>query len=178
MSCLKKGAKKGSDNEPFKRQKDFALSPENIVVGVKYATTWNPCDKRQYFDDVKRIDKLKAYTETVLLEIPNVKIELDMEVSKKGRLHWHGTIMFTTVQSIKHFYVIQIHNLHELWNIDIDTISNEEGWHTYCTKQKFILDEHVSTNECLKKYRAVKVDKNGIMHKNYFTELINDAERI
>jgi len=144
------------------------ISPEEIVLKQVYAITINPCDKRQYFDCTDRIIKLTEYMEQQLLEVPNIDFKLWMECSRNGRLHFHGTICFPTYDSIKHYYVIQLHKWLELMNIEIKIINDIEVWQTYCTKSKSLFDVFISTEKCFKKYRKVKVDKNGVAHKPYF----------
>lgn len=144
------------------------LSPEKIVPLQMYSITLNPNDKRQFFNCSDRIEKLTKFMEDLLLEVPNIDFVLHMEVSRTGRLHFHGTIKFNTKESIKHFFVIQIHDWLEVLHIDIDNLLDPVIWTTYCTKSRHLIDVVVSTKDVLQKYRKVKVDKNGVMHKPFF----------
>lgn len=148
--------------------KDKMISPEELLINTKYSITLNPNDKRQYFGLTDRISKLRQFIEQQLLEVPNVKFYLHMEISRNGRLHFHGTIVFTTIESIKHFYIMKVNEWQDYYQIDMDTIKDEKIWNAYCVKSKSIIDELISTEVCLNKYRKVKMDKNGICHKSFF----------
>lgn len=148
--------------------KDKMMSPEILTINTIYSLTLNPNDKRQFFDNTDRVLKLKQFIEQQLLEIPNVKLILYMEISRNGRLHFHGTINFTTIESIRHFYICKVHEWQEYYQMDMDTIKDPQIWNEYCTKSKSIINERVSTEDCLNKYRKVKIDKNGIAHKSFF----------
>lgn len=150
------------------KPKDQLITPEELLINTKYSITLNPNDKRQYFGLTDRISKLRQFIEQQLLEVPNVKFYLHMEISKNGRLHFHGTVVFTTIESIKHFYIMKVNEWQDYYSIDMDTINDEKIWDAYCTKSKSIINEIISTEECLNKYRQVKMDKNGIKHKSFF----------
>jgi len=144
------------------------ISPEELALKTKYTFTINPNDKRQYFECTDRIEKLTSFMEQELLEIPNVDVDVYMECSRNGRLHFHGTIEFKTKDSIKHFYVIKMHQWQQFSNIAIEPLKEPEKWLEYCTKSKSIIDVQISTKNVFDKYRKVKVDKNGVAHKSFF----------
>lgn len=148
--------------------KKLIISPEMIKEGTQYALTISPSDKRQYFDCVDRIDKLTSHIEGLLLEVPNVDFDMWMEVSRTGRLHFHGVICFKTKESIKHFYVIKINEWLSLHNLEMTTITDPKGWDEYCQKSSHLISVHITTKQVFDKYRKVKVDKNGIAHKPFF----------
>lgn len=150
------------------------ISPEEIILKTKYSFTINPNDKRQYFENTEgvafhRINKLKEFMEQELLEIPNVDIDIYMECSRNGRLHFHGTICFNTIDSIKTFYISKINQWLTFSNIEIAELKDPEIWLVYCTKSKHLIDVHITTKDCLDRFRKVKVDKNGVSHKSYFS---------
>lgn len=145
------------------------ISPEEIILKTKYSFTLNPNDKRQYFEVTNRIHKLTEFIEQELLEIPNVDVDVYMEVSRTGRLHFHGTIAFSTKESIVHFYVNKMNDWLSFCNMEIAPLKDPDIWLTYCTKSKSLIDVHITTKDCLDRYRKVKVDKNGVAHKSYFS---------
>lgn len=144
------------------------ISPEEIQLKQVYAITINPSDKRQYFDCTDRVQKLTEYMEKLILTVPNIGFHLWMECSRNGRLHFHGTISFPSYDSIRRFYVIQLHSWLDLLNIEMKVIDNVEKWNAYCIKSKHLIDVYINTYDCVTKYRSIKVDKNGIAHKPYF----------
>lgn len=155
-------------NRPTYNPKDKMLSPEAIEVGTIYSFTVNPNDKRQYWELMDRVEKLTHFMELQLIDIPNVHIMLHMEISRTGRLHFHGTIKFTTKECIKHFFLFKIYDWMKLHQLDMGVINDSKIWDDYCTKSKSILDVKITTKECMDKYRKVKVDKNGVAHKPFF----------
>ena len=152
--------------------KKNVISPEEYILDKDYSITINPCDRFQYFGDVDRINKLKKRYELLLLEYPNVEHELYMEISRTGRLHFHGSIKFTSHKALLHYFLIHINEIMEVSNIDIDELKDPIVWMEYCRKSKHLIDVVVITKDCLKKYRSVKVDKNGVAHKSYFDGLV------
>lgn len=144
------------------------ISPEEIVHDTKYSFTINPNDKRQYFDCADRVNKLREFLEQQILEIPNVPIDVYMECSRNGRLHFHGTIMFTTHHSISHFYINKIHDWSNWSNMEIAPLTDPDKWQAYCVKSQKLIYEHITTKDCLDRYRKVKIDKNGVTHKSFF----------
>lgn len=168
-------AKKG----PYKKEE--IISPEDIIPKVRYAITINPSDKRQFFECTDRIDKLKDSMIQLLLQVPNVDIDIRMEVSRAGRLHFHGTISWSNHEAIKHFFVIQIHQWMQIHNISIvkigkddstneDLIDHNNKWDEYCSKSRHLIDVRITSKDIFRTYRKIKVDKNGIAHKSYFAE--------
>lgn len=79
-----------------------------------------------------------------------------METSSKGRLHWHGTILFKHIEHLKYFYIEFIHKFLLNHTVEMDTITTEpvskkyESWNHYCEKQgKFNLP-HLDTADVCK----------------------------
>lgn len=147
------------------------ISPEEIILKEVYSITINPSDKRQYFDCIDRVELLVEYMEKEICKVPNVDLKLHMEISRTGRLHFHGTISFNSYETITRFYKCHIHQWLEWGHINIDTIKDKEVWKTYCEKSKNIINEVLETSKIIKRYHKVKIDKNGIAHKPYFADL-------
>nr|UOF78872.1 rep protein [Cressdnaviricota sp.]UOF83105.1 rep protein [Cressdnaviricota sp.] len=127
------------------------LSPESITVNTSYTFTLNPCDDLQYFDQIDRIKSLEGYAINYILPVVPAIVDIYMEVSRAGRLHFHGTINFPTIAHIKDFYVNVIHKLSKKFQIEIDTICDPDKWREYCTKSSHLINVHLVTNKNLLK---------------------------
>jgi len=66
---------------------------------------------------------------------PYAQYKLYPELSKNGKLHYHGNISFNTNRNIFHFY-LHLSDQRKKSAIEIDTISDPEKWNKYITKQK------------------------------------------
>lgn len=111
---------------------------ELVKLNTPYTFTFNLCDKYQFWGKDNRID---LQQETVRFTLDwmhsqwDVVSTMHLECSSTGRLHWHGTLKYTTEQGLLKFYLKGVHSLMQMAVFEIDTISEPELWATYCTKQ-------------------------------------------
>jgi len=140
------------------------VSPEAIVPKKKYTYTLSPDDDHQYWKCTDRIDKLQEFMLLEILRYPNVDIVAKMEVSRTGRLHYHGTISFLDKEAIKHFFVIAIHDILKFSQLEIDTIADEDKWNQYIAKQD-LFNVWLKTSEALKKFQKIPVYKKSPYQK-------------
>lgn len=114
------------------RPRNGILNMEDISIHSIYTLTINPENKLQCFNSHTRVNDCLKELDHVLFYIKNC--ELYPELSKTGRLHYHGTIWFNSTDEIINFYLNLPHTLKKC-TIEIDTISNKDVWDDYCTKQ-------------------------------------------
>lgn len=105
---------------------------ELLQPGTTYTFTLNPESQpalyqtnkiqKWYCDIIKDMSKLKACI-----------YELNLEISKLGRLHYHGWIRITTPWR---FYLEDIPYLCTVGSFEIDTISDMDEWQRYMDKNK------------------------------------------
>lgn len=132
------------------------VSPEEIEVNKLYAITMAPNDDLQYWTDEERVSKLEHYMINYILKDAPAVIDITMEVSRTGRLHYHGTIMFPIRRNIHNFYINTIHKWLNKFIIEIDTIKDLTVWLTYCGKCKDVMMEDVkihSTKALMKRLK-------------------------
>lgn len=111
-------------------------SPEDIDIELPYTFTFNPCDGRQYYYDADRVETFMEYWRTLFDSMfDDIEIDVHLEVSKLGRLHFHGIIKF---KNLLNFYLKDIIKLKNEGTLEIDTIEDGEVWEEYCTKQKLL----------------------------------------
>jgi len=114
-------------------------SPEDVIPCEDYTLTLNPCDELQCFKSniIHRLNDFRMHQSTHLLCLvaPYAKYNLYIEISKRGRLHMHGTISITDVLG---FYMKAIPALLSQYSLEIDTITDRKVWDIYCMKQAHI----------------------------------------
>lgn len=132
-------------NDPYD-----CLEPEDMQPDTWYAFTINPSNKKQFFEhgikdfykDGLIMDYQKAAsnrltaqlneTKKQLNKMYNIQYDLRLELSHKGRIHYHGYIK---VKDVKIFYLIDIVQLQELFTYSIKDIKDPEIWDQYIKKQ-------------------------------------------
>lgn len=129
------------------------LSPETIQLNTNYAITINPCDDYQFFKEEtgdSRITKSNNHITYLIRNNPNYIFDLHLEVSRKGRIHYHGTLSFTHTNHIRNFYLEFIPKLLLSHHIEIDTISDPKKWEDYCKKSKILFNYNLKTTDIIK----------------------------
>lgn len=113
----------------------------------RYAITLNLCNKKQGFDNKSRMYTAMMNYKRILKEHiqPYAKYELYTEISRKGRIHLHGWIMFLSTECIYYYLLESAHHLHmdKIINIDIRDIKDDK-WYEYITKDKSIIKKQMN----------------------------------
>lgn len=148
--------------------KESILSPDKVELNIKYTFTVNPNDDFQYWGDQDRIKKATKHMQFICNRYINYDIELYMDISRTGRLHWHGTISFKTNTQILDFYVEIIHELLTKHQIDMDTIKDPLIWTTYCLKMFNLLRVSIDNT----KNREKKLGKQVLPFQKPFDEFL------
>lgn len=118
-------------------EKQHIVSPETIKLDVYYSITICPDDSRQFWKNEVRDMKVHGEYRNYIFsnyDISEYHVVLYQELSRTGRIHYHGKIKFLTMNSIHKFYLKQIHILQEYNIIEIDTIKDDKVWEEYITK--------------------------------------------
>lgn len=124
--------------EHYKKSFGFIMSIEDIELEKEYTFTVNPNDKYQFWDCPDRVASAQGYMTTYFLKQMSefAYLELQMEISPKGRIHYHGTIMFYSFCQVKNFYLETIPLLMKNYEIEIGLIEDLSDWMEYCNKGK------------------------------------------
>lgn len=127
------------------------LEPKVICLQTYYSITINPNDDYQFFNDIEsvRIKKAENHIKYIMRKYINIRFSLYIDVSRVGRIHWHGTIMFPFINSIKFFYTEVINELLSKHHIEIDTINDSDKWFHYCTKTAHLWKVVINTDDLL-----------------------------
>lgn len=122
----------------------------------------NPDDGHQYFEEKdwrKRLDLFKTNQAIILNRILQpCKYILNIEVSEQGRLHWHGYIKVMHVDDLKRLYLTQIIKLKSMATYEVDTIKDDDVWHTYCNKQKDLWGIQITSEDKISKLALMDVE--------------------
>jgi len=123
-----------------------SVSPEKIN-GDPLSITINPED--QYFeysnDPFERFNVWTAHIYKMLKELRHCDMLLRPEVSHIGRLHLHG-VLNVSAQAAAEFALSDIPKLIQIGHTDIDTISDQAVWLTYCDKSLKTMHELTKCN--------------------------------
>jgi len=112
-------------------------SMEHAKTNIKYAFSFNPESQPcSYASD--RIQKWWVEQVKLFGSLKGSSIELSVEISKTGRLHFHGVIQLTTLWK---FYYYDVPKLMKDGAFEIDTISKHDEWMAYVDKNKDEMSE-------------------------------------
>lgn len=143
------------------------IAPEELEVGVMYSFSFNPEEQFPLHGAVVRFKEFKEKISQLLLKaIPSQIGTYDcyIEVSKKGRLHLHGTII---VHDKFRFFLHSIIILQNNGCYEIDTISDTDKWNEYCWKNwNMFIDNIPSLNPNIhNKGTKTSFDKDDILNE-------------
>ena len=147
-------------------QKSTLLKFEEMTTNVQYAVTLNPEDDHQEWSALDRLSDFYHKQKKILTFMLKDSAHLDLmvELSPNGRLHFHG---YLTLYDKIAFYLNVVHNLSKKYSIKIDTLTSDGKWKEYIEKQAD-LHQHMMQNEL---YLPMKI---GVefkkMRKDFFTE--------
>lgn len=120
------------------KEKYGSPSPEEVIPNLSYAFTINPNDDYQCYKSEHRVHSFVVLVSNFLANIGLDRISrysLNVEISKKGRLHGHGYITFASKCDIYSFFVNVVHKLASMCTYIIKPIDNTETWEKYINKQ-------------------------------------------
>jgi len=141
---------------------------EHMKTNVDYAFSYNPESQPCSYAS----DKLQKWWIEMAKTFGNLKgctVNLKVEISKLGRLHFHGTIKVSTLWK---FYYYDIPYIMKDSSFEIDTINKYDEWMAYVDKNKnemstmmesFGLPYSLATER-------VKIHSNNKELKRFFTE--------
>lgn len=129
-----------SDNSKYK-----FIKPEDVKLDTMYSLSINP--EQQHFAETKRVDEMKCHLQELVNGLSGL-VDGYMECSSGGRLHFHGTILFKSLDGLEHFYLFDVPSIKHLATVEMDTIEDMDKWDEYCEKNKrFTFCKHIKTSE-------------------------------
>lgn len=110
------------------------VSPEDIRLNTKYTLNINPNDDHQYWQSDERV-KLSSVWMQYSIDNIDAQINVQMEISRLGRLHFHGTIEWIgSNASVLAFFMDSLRSLLSKATINISEIQSLTEWNEYCNK--------------------------------------------
>lgn len=119
------------------------IDVEKVCYGQNYTFNYNPEDSRQYWNQDDRVMKFYKYHKQFVFGNLNCYFLLRMEISKLGRLHYHGIIRWDNKEILYKFLVENVHQLTLNGTFEIDTIADPKEWDRYMSKQTMIPIEYL-----------------------------------
>lgn len=98
-----------------------------------YTFTVNPSDRYQYFNKIDRFRKAYRSARSYLANICYAEYDLYPEISKTGRIHWHGYITMLNAASFQ-LYDVPMMSKYSIYEIDF--LTDPLVWHDYIEKDK------------------------------------------
>lgn len=129
------------------RPKNQLLHPEKVIKDIEYAVTFSPNDQAQHFGE-KYSREDKFYDGFVNWFNENIRfchLTLNLEISSKGRLHWHGILK---VKDVARFYMYDVPEILLKNTFVVKEIrealegSEYESWDAYCHKQQPLFPDY------------------------------------
>lgn len=153
---------------------------------TRLSVTLNGDDSIQCFNDnmENRLWNTYIFYNTYLHKMfkPWAEYEFQLEISKKGRIHMHGTV---TIKDYERYYLIYARKIDkcEYINAEIDTIDDLTVWQAYCSKDSLLMIPLCKKNRGVKqsinhetacasiKELITKYDKNQQKLTSYFNTI-------
>lgn len=117
----------------FYKPKNSNINIEDIEYNHWYAITINP--QKQYYNKgyLRYSDVMQEITKLLNQYIGEIEYFMYMEVSKLGRLHFHGYIKYK--KDLDLVYMTLIPDLVDKYSFEIDYINDPDIWAEYISKQ-------------------------------------------
>lgn len=132
-------------NQKFKYT---CIKPEELIEDKEYSFSFNP-DEQPIFEKFYKVklNTLKDWSQQmfdILTTLRNCTLNVYLEISHKGRFHYHGWI---TPTSIPEFIINDLAKLRHYGTYEIDHIGDNEKWKTYVKKQERFMKDYALKND-------------------------------
>lgn len=134
--------KKNKEVRAMSENGSLLLSSEDVTELKNYPLTINPYD--QYEEDENRFNMVSAQVYQFLKNFKYCTFILFPEISQRGRIHYHGTIV---IKNKLQFYLHEAFKL-SMWchvkmttfeRIDTETETKYKSWQEYIEKNKAMM---------------------------------------
>lgn len=150
------------------------IEPEKIEIEKWYTCTINLADCYEGIDQTVQAYKYFLYKYIK----PYMWFKFNPEVSKKGRFHLHGRIMFNYYYDILKFY-LRIPEMMKECAMEIDEITDSKVWEEYCEKQYHHMTAYLHDHDPKLEYELTheNIKKVSSVHlRDIFIESFEDYE--
>lgn len=135
------------------------LSPECIEVGKKYTFSFNPIDQPERLNYKTKLGVLTEFgnkLSSLLGGLRYADVDIQLEISSSGRLHFHGYIVITALID---FYFFDIPELQRNGSYEIDYINDTSVWDKYVNKLKSPMAKWCEKNNIVYRINTIVNEK-------------------
>lgn len=123
------------NRKTYTKAKYTCIKPEDVVEGTEYTFSFNPEEQplfqRFYSMTLNNLKDWSQQQDNVFRSLKYCKINVVMEISSGGRLHYHGYI---TITDTVNFFLKTIKHLKHYGTYEIDVITDPDKWSAYVYK--------------------------------------------
>ncbi len=140
--------------------------------GDTLSITINPSQQNFTCNNLNnRLLKFTTYWSGKLEACPASEFEFDLEMSKTGRLHWHGYVIVNDSLELGHW----IGKLKELKNnIDLDTVGIIKTWKKYIRKDNEIFKKYTKLYRIYYPHKSISQSKQLYLKQNHSSDECDD----
>lgn len=129
------------------------LNPEDIDPLKYYTFSYNPEEQplfeRFYKMKLNNLADWSNKMKQIFDSLRYAKIEVNLEVSRRGRFHMHGVIKISMPLE---FVIHDLKMLAHYGTYEIDSITDNEKWVKYCCKQQRLIEKYAHKNNMFSSY--------------------------
>lgn len=140
MSPDRTPVKKTSNIHSFKDAYHH-VAPEDIELGKDYTFNVNLNEKLAKMTQLESFYKMvRLYGHYLTMNVvEGMDFRLHAELSKSGKLHYHGTICFFTNMAVME-WIWKLRKLQNHFTYNVDVINDAEKWNDYRFKQRRLME--------------------------------------
>ena len=150
------------------------LPMESLQQGELYTFSLNPESQPAMYQENK-IQKWYSGIVKDLSKIKHAEYHLKLEMSRLGRLHYHGTIRVTCVWK---FYLEDIAKLCAIGSFEIDGIDSMDEWQRYMDKNEIQMREMCNAHGIPLTIDAKQIKNVVTESLNYHTKIVGIQKKI
>jgi len=136
--------------------KHSMIPPEEVIIDQYLSFSFNPADQpdfvKFYNIGLNDLYKWSRQISDILSSLKYAKIDVLMECSKMGRLHYHGVIL---ISDPIRFCINDIKKLKLYGTFEIDKIKDLTVWLKYCTKQRSLMEKYTTFNQMVYRINTI-----------------------
>lgn len=129
------------------------IPPEDINVNTFYTFSFNPEEQplfeKFYKMKLNNLSDWSMQMKKIFDSLHYCKIEVNMEISRRSRFHFHGVIR---ISDPLHFVIHDLKMLAHYGTYEIDKINNNEVWNAYCEKQQHLIEGYAKKYDMFSSY--------------------------
>lgn len=125
------------------------INLEEIEIGKTYSFSYNDQEQPLFEKFYKmKLNNLRDWSNSQKerLTLKYADVDMYLELSPKGRFHWHGKIL---IRDPVKFIIHDLAKLRHYGTYEIDTITDTDKWDNYITKQQKYMEKYANNNNMI-----------------------------